>query len=251
MEKVVSVLAAAAVLSGLTLSIAQAATDEAAPNGVAIPTGYRDWKLISVAREEGKLDDSRAILGNDVAIQALQQEKYPLPDGTTIARLAWSYEPLAESGKAFGQSQSHVAGHPKNGVQFMIKDASKYASTGGWGFAQFDNEGGLARTMLPWPRNHEITGDKSMTDDAVQLANLLYVYAERMDAGDLPGVVALFEHAEIEAGDTVQRGSEAMLKLWRANVKLHADGTPRTKHVISNPIIEIASDGLTATVRSY
>jgi hypothetical protein len=32
--------------------------------------GYRDWKLISVAREVGSLNDIRAILGNDVAIRA-------------------------------------------------------------------------------------------------------------------------------------------------------------------------------------
>jgi hypothetical protein len=32
-----------------------------------------------------------------------------------------------------------VAGHPKNGVQFMVKDATKYASTGGWLYAQFDD----------------------------------------------------------------------------------------------------------------
>jgi Cytochrome P460 len=32
-----------------------------------------------------------------------------------------------------------VAGPPKNGVQFMVKDSSKYASTGGWGFAHFDD----------------------------------------------------------------------------------------------------------------
>jgi hypothetical protein len=28
---------------------------------------------------------------------------------------------------------------PKNGVQFMVKDSRKYASTGGWGFAHFDD----------------------------------------------------------------------------------------------------------------
>nr|WP_305728168.1 nuclear transport factor 2 family protein [Cupriavidus sp. GA3-3] len=55
----------------------------------------------------------------------------------------------------------------------------------------------------------------------------------------------------MDTGDAVLRGSEAMLKLWQAYVKLHADGTPRTRHVISNPIIEIASGKLTATVRSY
>ncbi|MGZ8324755.1 MAG: cytochrome P460 family protein, partial [Rhodoplanes sp.] len=53
--------------------------------------------------------------------------------------LAWSYDPLEESEKAFGRLQSFVAGPPKNGVQFMVKDSRKYASTGGWGFAQFDD----------------------------------------------------------------------------------------------------------------
>src|SRR4051794_13169013 len=35
-----------------------------------LPSGYRDWRLISVAREAGNLDDIRAVLGNDVAINA-------------------------------------------------------------------------------------------------------------------------------------------------------------------------------------
>jgi hypothetical protein len=46
---------------------------------------------------------------------------------------------LEESEKAFGRLQSFVAGPPKNGVQFMVKDSRKYASTGGWGFAQFND----------------------------------------------------------------------------------------------------------------
>ena len=105
----------------------------------AIPSGYRDWKLISVAHEEGGLNDLRAILGNDVTIKAYREGKLPYPDGTIIARLAWSYDPLEESAKAFGRPQSFVAGPPKNGVQFMVKDSRKYASTGGWGFAQFND----------------------------------------------------------------------------------------------------------------
>lgn len=43
-----------------------------------------------------------------------------------------------ENNKAFGKHQSFVAGHPKNGVQFMAKDAKNHASTGGWIFAQFE-----------------------------------------------------------------------------------------------------------------
>jgi Cytochrome P460 len=110
---------------------------EAAPVfGTKIPSGYRDWKLISVAHEEGSLNDIRAILGNDAAIQAYREGRLPFPEGTVIARLAWSYIPSEENNKVFGRAQSFVAGSATN-VQFMVKDSRKYASTGGWGFAQF------------------------------------------------------------------------------------------------------------------
>ena len=115
-------------------------SDEQAPIFVTtIPPGYRDWRLISVAREEGNLDDIRAVLGNDKAIKSYREGKLPFPDGTIIARLAWSYDPSDENNKVFGRPQSFVAGHPKNGVQFMVKNSRKYASTGGWGFAHFDD----------------------------------------------------------------------------------------------------------------
>jgi hypothetical protein len=143
MRRLVFVLVAVVALAGVVAYMAPAsgqADGEAAPIfGVKVPPGYRDWRLISVAHEEGNLNDLRAILGNDVAIKAFREGKLPLPDGTIIARLAWSYDPLEESEKAFGRPQSFVAGAPKNGVQFMVKDSRKYASTGGWGFAHFDD----------------------------------------------------------------------------------------------------------------
>jgi hypothetical protein len=135
----IAVAMAVGVSGAMTFS-AGGADDESSPIfGVKIPPGYRDWRLISVAHEEANLNDLRAILGNDVAIKASREGKLPYPDGTIIARLAWSYDPLEESSKAFGRPQSFVAGPPKNGVQFMVKDSRKYASTGGWGFAQFDD----------------------------------------------------------------------------------------------------------------
>jgi Cytochrome P460 len=143
MRRIVFVSVAVAALAAAVAHMAPAsgqADAEAAPiYGVKIPPGYRDWRLISVAHEEGNLNDLRAILGNDVAIKAYREGKLPFPDGTIIARLAWSYDPLEESEKAFGRLQSFVAGPPKNGVQFMVKDSGKYASTGGWGFAHFDD----------------------------------------------------------------------------------------------------------------
>lgn len=122
------------------IPVSARADGEAKPIFVTeIPSGYRDWKFISVAREEGDLDDVRAVLGNDLAIKAYREGTLPFPDGTIIARLAWAYVPSEENNKVFGRAQSFVAGAPKNGVQFMVKDSKRYAATGGWGYAQFDD----------------------------------------------------------------------------------------------------------------
>jgi hypothetical protein len=49
--------------------------DEATPIfGIKIFPGYHDWRLISVAHEVGKLNDLRAILGNDIAIRPIGRE---------------------------------------------------------------------------------------------------------------------------------------------------------------------------------
>jgi hypothetical protein len=107
-----------------------------------IPAGYRDWKLASVAHEAGNLNDLRAILGNDVAIQAYRKGTLPFPDGAIIARIAWAYVPSEENNKVFGRDQSFVPGPPTDWyLQFMVKDSKKYAATGGWGYAQFDKDG--------------------------------------------------------------------------------------------------------------
>jgi hypothetical protein len=141
----------AAVAALLTLS--QDAGPAAPIYGITLPPGYRDWRLISVAHEEGTLNDLRAVLGNDVAIKAYRAGKLPFPDGTIIARLAWSYVASEENDKIFGRAQSFVAGPPKNGVQFMVKDSKKYATSGGWGFAQFNDgkpaDEALHKTCFP------------------------------------------------------------------------------------------------------
>src|SRR5215472_401603 len=89
----VLVVVAIAVYAIALMSLAASrADDEAAPIfGIKIPPGYRDWKLISVAHEEGNLNDLRAVLGNEVAINAYREGKLPFPDGTIITRLAWTY----------------------------------------------------------------------------------------------------------------------------------------------------------------
>ena len=146
MKRIAFLLVAVAAVAGVAAFTAHAsghADGEAAPIfGIKIPPGYRDWRLISVAHEEGNLNDLRAILGNDPAIKAYRAGKLPFPDGSIIARIAWSYVPSEENNKVFGRAQSFVPGPaPDWYLQFMVKDSKKYATTGGWGFAQFDKDG--------------------------------------------------------------------------------------------------------------
>jgi 3-phenylpropionate/cinnamic acid dioxygenase small subunit len=86
-----------------------------------------------------------------------------------------------------------------------------------------------------------------------EIANLLYTYAEFMDSGDFAGAAHLFRHAVLRVGGegdgTVD--ADTMLSLWRDMVIVYPDGTPRTKHVITNPIIDIDDEAGTAACRSY
>ena len=140
MKHIIFSLIAVGALAGviaITVPASLHADDSAAPVFVTkIPAGYRDWKLISVAHEEGSLHSIGAVLGNDIAIKAYREGKLPFPDGAIIAALHYSHVPSEENNKVFGQAQSFVAG-PATNIQFMVKDSTKYAATGGWGFATF------------------------------------------------------------------------------------------------------------------
>jgi hypothetical protein len=159
MKGIVFVMVAVAAPAGVVAYVAPASGQgdgETAPIfGVKIPPGYRVWRLVSVAHEEGKLNDLRAILGNDVAIESYRDGKLPFPDGAIIARLAWKYVPSEENDKVFGRSQSFVAGSPTD-FQFLLKDSKKYAATGGWGFADSkDGKPAGEATHKTWFPCHE------------------------------------------------------------------------------------------------
>lgn len=132
-------LAAMVVVAGAAAAVTApgAPYDSAKIFGGRLPPDYRDWRLVSVAHEAGSLNDLRAVLGNDIAIRAYRRGAASFPDGAVIARIAWAYVPSAENDKAFGRAQSFVPGAPTN-VQFMVRDARRYAATGGWGFVQFN-----------------------------------------------------------------------------------------------------------------
>ncbi len=151
MKGITLLLVSVVILAGIaafTTPASLQADDSASPIFVTqIPRGYRDWRLISVAHEEGSLHSIGAVLGNDVAIKAYRERKLPFPDGSIIAALHYSHVPSEENNKVFGQAQSFVPGVPTN-IQFMVKDSRKYEATGGWGFATFvDGKPAAAASM--------------------------------------------------------------------------------------------------------
>jgi hypothetical protein len=88
--------------------------------------------------------------------------------------------------------------------------------------------------------------------DREAIRALLHEYCFRLDGGDLDGVAALFDHAEMGATthDRRLRGADAVRTNYDA-VLLYDDGTPCTQHCLSNTTIDIAADGDHATARSY
>jgi hypothetical protein len=92
-----------------------------------------------------------------------------------------------------------------------------------------------------------------MSDDWHAIETLIMTYAERVDLGDFGGVADLFDGATYRSalGDDVmvQEGRGAVLNTFETMVRKYDDGTPRTKHVTTNVMVEV--DGDTATARSY
>ena len=85
-------------------------------------------------------------------------------------------------------------------------------------------------------------------DDVDAIRRLIHLYAERLDAGDFDGVAELFANAEFGASDRPEplRGAAQVRRVYDS-VRLYDDGTPRTKHVISNIVIDVGGDGAAAS----
>jgi hypothetical protein len=93
-----------------------------------------------------------------------------------------------------------------------------------------------------------------VTEASVAIANLVFLYAERVDLGDFEGVGELFGGATYRAwaGDVVTTTDGAKVApLLRRMVITGEDGTPGTKHVTTNLIIDADEVAGTATCRSY
>ena len=92
-----------------------------------------------------------------------------------------------------------------------------------------------------------------MSDHRARISNLVFAYAERIDAGDFEGVASLFSEATITAEGTPLRcrGYDEVLALYTGGTRRYSDGSPRTKHVTTNLVIEVDDERGQASSRSY
>ncbi|KAA1189498.1 nuclear transport factor 2 family protein [Pseudohalioglobus sediminis] len=84
-----------------------------------------------------------------------------------------------------------------------------------------------------------------------QIENLIYRYAELIDAGDLAAIGVLLQHARFIGpdGEVQGEGTDDIVQIYSAFTRLYEDGTPQSHHVTSNVLVEV--DGDSATARSY
>ena len=120
-----------AVLAGTALS-AQDKYSLQSPLPFGDIRGYESWEVISVSSPAGKI---KAIVGNPAMIQAYKSgipgNGKPFPDGSKIAKIQWVPKKSTEA--PFDVRIPDVLDE----VEFMEKDAKRFADSNGWGYAPF------------------------------------------------------------------------------------------------------------------
>lgn len=123
-------LSIVAVVALVGFNMAMAQNVDPAPNGITIPEGYKDWRVIAVSHRSDN-DTMRVIVGNDEAIAAARRgETNPWPDGAILGKIVW------KNTKHEAWPTATVPGDFR-AQEFMIKDAKRFAKTGGWGYARW------------------------------------------------------------------------------------------------------------------
>jgi 3-phenylpropionate/cinnamic acid dioxygenase small subunit len=95
-----------------------------------------------------------------------------------------------------------------------------------------------------------------MPDDYEAIRQLCYRYTFLLDEGDFAGVAAMLADGALRpvmpgvAAEPI-RGAAAIERFYADQVVTYRDGDPRTRHLISNQLIDLADDGLSAASRCY
>lgn len=116
-----------------------------APNGIEFPRGYGNWALISTT---DRFDNNtiRAIFGNDIAVKAIREDNIqPWPDGAILAKVLW---------KRKADSKGLIIAGDFIHAEFMIKNATRYATTNGWGWARW-----VGKDLKPYGKTPAFTAE--------------------------------------------------------------------------------------------
>jgi len=125
-------LSAAAGIGMVVFGLVHAASEAVppAPNGIELPQGYKDWRMIGTSHRTDN-QSLRVILGNGTAVTAARTGKTdPWPEGTILGKLVWK-------DRTHPQWQDATVPGELKYVEFMIRDSRKFSATGGWGFARW------------------------------------------------------------------------------------------------------------------
>ncbi len=142
-SRILPALAVAAVLSAvLGGGLSRAAQDKYSvkvPDGLGFSDfkGYEDWQTVAVSQARVQNTDLiEVILGNPAMIEAYRNgfpgDGKPVPDGAKMAKIHWNAKKSTEA-----PSPTTVP-DTLHDIDFMMRDSTRFANTGNWGYAQFN-----------------------------------------------------------------------------------------------------------------
>ena len=131
------------VLLSVLVALAMAAQDRytvKVPNGLGFSDfrGYEDWQVVAPS-QTGAQNVMRVILANPVMMKAYREgipaNGKPFPDGSKIAKIEWKPKKLTDA--PFSAATPDTVPGDLTEVEFIEKNAKRFADSNGWGYADF------------------------------------------------------------------------------------------------------------------
>jgi hypothetical protein len=142
----VAIIATSLAVAGSVALAAQNRSTLKVPNGLAFSEikGYEDWQDVAVSQTEMGL---KVIVANKAMIDAYRKgipdNGKPFPDGSKIVKIEWTQKKNPES------PYFVMVPDALKSISFIVKDSRKFKDTGGWGYAQFQNDA-ASDTLKPF-----------------------------------------------------------------------------------------------------
>jgi hypothetical protein len=131
------------VLLSVLVALAMAAQERytvKVPNGLGFSDfrGYEDWQVVAPSQTDAQ-NVMRVIVANPVMMKAYSEgipaNGKPFPDGSKIAKIEWKPKKLTDA--PFSAATPHTVPGDLTEVEFIEKNAKRFADSNGWGYADF------------------------------------------------------------------------------------------------------------------